>query len=63
MFIHIPYTYLIGWTSTNKYYYGVRFAKNCNPSELFITYFTSSKHVKNYINSPNGLFLEKSIKF
>jgi hypothetical protein len=48
MSIHTPYTYLVGWSKTNKFYYGVRYAKNCNPSDLFITYFTSSKHVKNY---------------
>lgn len=43
---HVPYTYLIGWSKLNKFYYGVRYAKNCNPSDLWITYFTSSKHVK-----------------
>lgn len=45
-----PYTYLIGWTKENKYYYGVRYAKDCDPSELWVKYFTSSKHVKNYAN-------------
>jgi hypothetical protein len=49
MSTHTPYTYLIGWSSTNKFYYGVRYAKKCNPSELFISYFTSSKHVKSYM--------------
>lgn len=24
---NVPYTYLIGWSQYNKYYYGVRFAK------------------------------------
>jgi hypothetical protein len=46
MNIYIPYTYLIGWTHLNKYYYGVRYAKKCNPSDLWISYFTSSKNVK-----------------
>lgn len=46
MSIYRPYTYLIGWSSHNKWYYGVRYAKNCNPSDLWKTYFTSSKHVK-----------------
>jgi len=50
MSIYIPYTYLIGWSETGKFYYGVRYAKNCNPKDLFTKYFTSSKHVKNYIN-------------
>lgn len=48
MAIYQPYTYLIGWTTHNKYYYGVRFAKNCHPDELWKSYFTSSKHVKNF---------------
>lgn len=41
----IPYTYLVGWSKHSKYYYGVRYAKNCNPSDLWVTYFTSSKLV------------------
>ena len=44
----IPYTYLIGWKEQNKYYYGVRFAKKCHPSDLWVKYFTSSKHVKEF---------------
>jgi hypothetical protein len=42
------YTYLIGWTNLNKWYYGVRFAKKSKPSELWRTYFTSSKYVKEF---------------
>ena len=42
----IPYTYLIGWSSLNKFYYGVRWAKGCNPSDFWQSYFTSSDHVK-----------------
>jgi hypothetical protein len=30
-------------------YYGVRYSKNCHPNDLFVTYFTSSKHVSKYI--------------
>lgn len=41
-----PYTYLIGWSTHNKWYYGCRFAKNCNPNDLWVLYFTSSKKVK-----------------
>jgi hypothetical protein len=40
-----PYTYLVGWSDIDKWYYGVRFAKNCHPSDLWTTYFTSSKYV------------------
>lgn len=43
-----PYTYLIGWSAHNTYYYGVEYAdtiKIANPSNLWKTYFTSSKYV------------------
>lgn len=42
------YTYLIGWTERRKFYYGVRYAKGCDPSELWISYFTSSKYVQSF---------------
>jgi hypothetical protein len=45
MITYQPYTYLVGWSSINKWYYGVRFAKNCQPADLWTTYFTSSKYV------------------
>ena len=41
----IPYTYLIGWTNLNKWYYGVRYATGCSPQDLFNPYQTSSKKV------------------
>lgn len=44
------YTYLIGWTEYNKFYYGVRYSRNSNPNDLWKTYFTSSKHVKNFVS-------------
>jgi len=44
-----PYTYLIGWPEHNLWYYGVRYANNCNPSEFWVNYKTSSKHVKDFI--------------
>lgn len=43
-----PYTYLIGWSKFNIWYYGVRVAKNCHPTDLFISYFTSSNHVHKF---------------
>ena len=43
--MHVPYTYLIGWSHYKKFYYGVRFSKDCHPSDLFVKYFTSSKSV------------------
>ena len=40
------YTYLVGWTEHDKYYYGVRCANKCQPDDdLWTHYFTSSKVV------------------
>lgn len=44
-----PYTYLLEWSSTGMRYYGVRYAKNCNPVDLWNPYKTSSKYVKEYV--------------
>jgi hypothetical protein len=46
-----PYTYLIGWTATQKFYYGVRYSKGCTPDDLFVKYFTSSNLVKEMVIS------------
>jgi hypothetical protein len=40
------YTYLIGWSIQNKFYYGCQFGKKADPGNLWETYFTSSRHVK-----------------
>jgi hypothetical protein len=45
MSIYIPYTYLIGWSERNLYYYGVRYKPGCNPQDFWVSYFTSSKKV------------------
>lgn len=50
---HIPFTYLIGWSGHDLWYYGVRYANKCNPLTLWTTYFTSSKRV-NYLRSELG---------
>lgn len=42
----MAYTYLIGWSKHNRFYYGARWAKDCSPDDLWNTYFTSSNHVK-----------------
>ena len=42
----IPFTYKIGWSKENTYYYGVRFGEGCSPNDLWSNYFTSSKKVK-----------------
>lgn len=50
---YVPYCYLIGWSKLDTWYYGVEYAKNtqrvANPANLWSTYFTSSRHVKNFV--------------
>ena len=46
-----PYTYIVKHNPSGKIYYGCRFAKNCDPIDLWTTYFTSSKHVKALIET------------
>lgn len=40
------FTYLIGWSKLNVWYYGRRTAFGCSPDDLWKTYFTSSEYVK-----------------
>lgn len=53
MLIYKPYTYLLGWTKQNKWYYGCQYCNSksrgiANPSNLWFTYFTSSDYVKTF---------------
>lgn len=46
-----PYTYLVGWSELNKWYYGSQYCQHsriANPKNLWTTYFTSSETVKEY---------------
>lgn len=65
MSIYSPYTYLIGWTKYNIWYYGVRFAKGCHPDDLWKIYFSSSKKVllfrKDY-GEPDVISIRKIFK-
>lgn len=47
--IYLPYTYLVGWSYLDKWYYGCRFARGCHPSDLLNPYATSSRRVKEFI--------------
>lgn len=60
MNIYAPFTYYILHIPTNQHYYGVRFAQNCGPHELWTTYFTSSKHVHALISEygANSFYVE-----
>lgn len=51
MIIYTPYTYLIGWTKYNIWYYGSetgKVNKIANPDNLWKTYFTSSTYVAKF---------------
>lgn len=46
MTIYTPYTYLIGWSKLDYWYYGCQHSKyRANPKNLWKNYFTSSKYV------------------
>lgn len=45
-----PYTYLIGWSKHNIWYYGCQYGKGVHPSNLCVKYFTSSSKVHEFIN-------------
>ena len=47
-----PYCYLLGWSKLDKWYYGSEYGhrtKIANPLNLWHTYFTSSKYVKEFV--------------
>ena len=61
----VPYTYLIGWKYLNKFYYGVRYAKDCDPSDLWSKYYTSSSIVKSFCKkygNPDILDIRKTFE-
>lgn len=49
--IYSPFVYLIRHIPSGKFYAGSRTAKGCHYSDLWTNYFTSSKYVKELINS------------
>ena len=46
--MNTPYTYLIGWSDLDTWYYGRQTAKDCHPANLWVTYFTSSEYVAEF---------------
>lgn len=64
--MHIPYTYLLKFTNPDSnevfFYYGVRYASKCNPDDLFKSYFTNSKLVKNLIKNYGTRCFEHEIR-
>jgi hypothetical protein len=61
--MNIPYTYLIGWSTLDKWYYGVRYSKKCHPDDLWNPYKTSSKLVAKFIKKfgdPDVIIIRKT---
>jgi hypothetical protein len=58
------FTYSIREISTGRWYYGVRYAEGCSPSDMFTTYFTSSSVLDPLIrNSPHKFSYKIKRKF
>jgi len=49
MSIYTPYTYLVKFKPTGAVYYGSRTKQGCDPSDLWTSYYTSSKTVRQLI--------------
>src|SRR5271157_105028 len=43
--MNTPYTYFLRCKPTGEKYYGVRYARGCDPADLWKTYFSSSRQV------------------
>lgn len=57
-----PYTYLVGWSEHNLWYYGVKYGKNADPELFWKNYFTSSKQVlslRKILGEPNIIQVRK----
>lgn len=58
MNIYTPYIYLIGWPHLDMYYIGCEYGektKIAHPTNLWNTYYTSSKHVKKFVEENGDL--------
>jgi hypothetical protein len=40
-----PYTYLLKFKPDGRVYYGVRYSKDCDPSDLWVSYFSSCQKI------------------
>lgn len=48
MSIYQPYFYIIGWTEHDTWYQGIQYGQKAHPSNLWNTYFTSSRYVAEF---------------
>ena len=59
---YLPFTYVLTFKPTGQRYYGVRYAKNAHPSQLWKTYFTSSKVIKNLLKEHGTEVFEVAVR-
>lgn len=57
--MRVPYAYHLYHLPTNQHYYGVEYGLKANPNNLWVTYFSSSKRIKNLIHK----YGKESFKF
>jgi hypothetical protein len=62
MNIYQPFTYLIKFKPTGELYYGVRYKQGCEPKDLWDTYYTSSKRVRQLLKEHGADAFEVSIR-
>jgi hypothetical protein len=60
----MAYFYLLRHNQSGKQYAGVRYARDCDPSELLVKYFTSSRRVKKLLgDDPHCFEIVETILF
>lgn len=59
------YTYLVGWSTHDRWYYGCQYKNGADPSKLWNGYYTSSKIVKRMVKShgqPDVIQIRRTFK-
>ena len=59
----MAYFYIIQSLSTGEYYSGCRVSKDAHPSDLFVTYFTSSRQIHKRLSLGERFLVRKTIEF
>ncbi len=62
MNIYLPFTYVLTFKPTGQRYYGVRYAKTAHPTQLWTTYFTSSKIIRSLVEEHGADAFEAKVR-
>ncbi len=46
-----PFTYVVTHVATGRRYYGAKYSKGCEPPDLWVTYFTSSRVIRDLVKT------------